>query len=40
MTGAQKKRNALVNAFLTPADILVLDEPTNQLDNAMSEWLE
>ena len=40
MSGGQKKRVALVNALLTPADILILDEPTNYLDNAMSEWLE
>ena len=40
MSGGQKKRVALVNALLTPADILVLDESTNHLDNAMSEWLE
>ncbi len=40
MSGGQKKRVALVNALLTPADILVLDAPTNHLDNAMSEWLE
>ena len=39
MSGGQKKRVALVNALLTPAD-MVLDEPTNHLDNAMSEWLE
>ena len=32
MSGGQKKRIALVNALLTPADILVLDEPTNGLD--------
>ena len=40
MSGGQKKRIALVNALLTPADILISDEPTNHLDNAMSEWLE
>ena len=40
MSGGQKKRIALVNALLTPADILILDEQTNHLDNAMSEWLE
>ena len=32
MSGGQKKRIALVNALLTPADILVLDDPTNDLD--------
>ena len=26
--------------MLEPADILVLDEPTNHIDNAMSDWLE
>ncbi len=40
LSGGQKKRASLVAALLEPADILVLDEPTNHIDNAMSDWLE
>ena len=40
LSGGQKKRVSLVAALLEPADILVLDEPTNHIDNAMSYWLE
>ncbi len=40
LSGGQKKRVSLVAALLEPADILVLDEPTNHIDNAMSDWLE
>lgn len=40
LSGGQKKSVSLVAALLEPADILVLDEPTNHIDNAMSDWLE
>lgn len=40
LSGGQKKRVSLVAALLEPADILILDEPTNHIDNAMSDWLE
>ena len=37
LSGGQKKRVSLVAALLEPADILVLDEPTNHIDNANSK---
>ena len=40
LSGGQKKRVALAIALLTPCDILILDEPTNHMDNEMVEWLE
>ena len=40
MSGGQRKRIALVSALVTDADILIMDEPTNQLDNDMADWLE
>ncbi|MCR5343088.1 MAG: ABC-F family ATP-binding cassette domain-containing protein, partial [Butyrivibrio sp.] len=40
LSGGQKKRAALVEAIMTPSDLLILDEPTNHLDSDMIEWLE
>lgn len=40
LSGGQKKRIALAAALVNPADLLILDEPTNQLDHAAIEWLE
>ena len=40
LSGGQRKRIALIRTLLTPADILILNEPTNHLDSAMNEWLE
>ena len=40
LSGGQKKRVALVAALLSRSEILILDEPTNHIDNDMSEWLE
>ncbi len=40
LSGGQKKRAALVAALLTPADLLILDEPTDHLDHEMIKWLQ
>ncbi|MGE5454193.1 MAG: ABC-F family ATP-binding cassette domain-containing protein, partial [Methylocystaceae bacterium] len=40
LSGGQKKRVALASALITPADLLVLDEPTNHIDNDTVDWLE
>ncbi len=40
MSGGQKKRVALARALITPCDLLILDEPTNHIDNETLEWLE
>ncbi len=40
LSGGQRKRVALVAALVHPADILVLDDPTNHLDSQMVAWLE
>ncbi|MFD2115342.1 ABC-F family ATP-binding cassette domain-containing protein [Paenibacillus yanchengensis] len=40
LSGGQKKRVALAAALLLPADILILDEPTNHIDNESVAWLE
>ncbi|CUH96520.1 putative ABC transporter ATP-binding protein YfmR [Propionispora sp. 2/2-37] len=40
LSGGQKKRIALASALITPADMLILDEPTNHIDNATVAWLE
>ena len=40
LSGGQRKRAALVRTLLTPADLLILDEPTYHLDNTMADWLE
>lgn len=40
LSGGQKKRVALVRTLVNPADILILDEPTNHIDNEMASWLE
>lgn len=39
-SGGEKKKVALVKAFLSDPQVLVLDEPTNHLDVATIEWLE
>lgn len=40
LSGGQKKRVALAAALVTQVDLLILDEPTNHIDNEMIEWLE
>lgn len=40
LSGGQKKRIALASALIQPADLLILDEPTNHIDNTTVAWLE
>jgi ABC transport system ATP-binding/permease protein len=40
LSGGQKKRIALAGALITPSDLLILDEPTNHMDNDTIFWLE
>jgi ABC transport system ATP-binding/permease protein len=40
LSGGQRKRIALARALIQPSDLLILDEPTNHIDNETVEWLE
>ena len=40
LSGGQRKRVALARALIQPADLLILNEPTNHIDNETVEWLE
>lgn len=40
LSGGQQKRVALAAALVNPADLLILDEPTNHIDSAAVDWLE
>lgn len=40
LSGGQKKRVALAAALINPADLLIMDEPTNHIDPAAVAWLE
>jgi ATP-binding cassette subfamily F protein uup len=40
LSGGQKKRVAMAAALISPADLLILDEPTNHIDNTTVDWLE
>ena len=39
-SGGQRKRVALAGVLVRPSDLLILDEPTNHMDNATVAWLE
>lgn len=40
LSGGQRKRIALASALINPVDLLILDEPTNHIDNETIVWLE
>ena len=40
LSGGQRKRIALAEALIQPADLLILDEPTNHIDYETIKWLE
>jgi len=40
LSGGQRKRIALAGALINPAEVLILDEPTNHIDNDTVAWLE
>jgi ATP-binding cassette subfamily F protein uup len=40
LSGGQRKRVALARVLIQSADLLILDEPTNHIDNETVEWLE
>lgn len=40
LSGGQRKRVALAGVLVRPSDLLILDEPTNHMDNATVGWLE
>lgn len=40
LSGGQKKRIALAGTLISPCDLLILDEPTNHMDNETVKWLE
>nr|WP_028598591.1 ABC-F family ATP-binding cassette domain-containing protein [Paenibacillus pasadenensis] len=40
LSGGQRKRAAMAAALLSPSDVLILDEPTNHIDNESVAWLE
>lgn len=40
LSGGQKKRISLAAALIMPSDLLILDEPTNHIDNDTVAWLE
>ncbi|MGB4589623.1 MAG: ABC-F family ATP-binding cassette domain-containing protein, partial [Clostridiaceae bacterium] len=40
LSGGQRKRVAMAASLITPCDLLILDEPTNHIDNETVAWLE
>lgn len=40
LSGGQRKRVALAGALIDTSDLLILDEPTNHIDNETVAWLE
>ena len=40
LSGGEKKRVSIASALILPSEILILDEPTNHIDNEMVMWLE
>ncbi|KEI01518.1 ABC-F family ATP-binding cassette domain-containing protein [Clostridium botulinum] len=40
LSGGQKKRIALAASLINPCELLILDEPTNHIDNEIVKWLE
>lgn len=40
LSGGQRKRIAIASVLINPADLLILDEPTNQIDTETVDWLE
>lgn len=40
LSGGQVRRVAMAEALIVPSDLLILDEPTNHIDNETIEWLE
>lgn len=40
LSGGQRKRIALAAVLINPADLIILDEPTNHIDNQGVDWLE
>lgn len=40
LSGGERKRVALAQGLIDPADLLILDEPTNHIDADTVDWLE
>ncbi|MBU5671482.1 ABC-F family ATP-binding cassette domain-containing protein [Paenibacillus brevis] len=40
LSGGQRKRVALASALILPSELLIMDEPTNHIDNESVAWLE
>jgi len=40
LSGGQRKRIALAETLIQPADLLILDEPTNHIDLETIKWIE
>lgn len=40
LSGGQKRRVGLASSLINPCDLLILDEPTNHIDDLTIEWLE